>query len=305
MKKEDQLIRFRSISEIHRAFGMPKPKHPLVSITYFDKDQPLNPGNIPGYDVLSFYKITFIAENAGRLKYGQSYYDFDEGGMLFLAPNQLVGSTENNGNASCYILLLHPDFLQGYPLAKKIKQYSYFSYAVNEALHLSDEEKQTILSVCAIIEKELNGRIDEFSQEVIIAQIELLLSYANRFYQRQFITRKTINNDILQKTETILDAYFNSEQSLKQGIPSVRFLAGQLNISAGYLSDVLRSLIGKSAKQYIHEKLIEKAKEKLSTTQLTVSEIAYELGFGHPQSFSKLFKNKTDLSPLEFRASFN
>ncbi len=225
--------------------------------------------------------------------------------MLFLAPNQLVGTTEYNRNTYAYILLIHPDFLLGYPLAKKIKQYGYFSYSVNDALHLSDNEKETILSVYRIMEQELNNRVDEFSQEVMIAQIELLLSYVNRFYKRQFITRKAVNNDILQKTETILDDYFNSQQSLQQGIPTVQFLSEQLHLSPGYLSDMLRTLIGQNTQQYIHEKLIEKAKEKLSTTPLTVSEIAYELGFEHPQSFSKLFKQKTNVSPLEFRQFFN
>ncbi len=259
----------------------------------------------PIYDVLSFYKITFITQNNGRLKYGRAYYDYDEGSMLFLAPNQLVGSTDYNSKTHCYILLIHPDFLLGYPLAKKIKQYGYFAYSANEALHLSEEERGTILSIYRIMEQELNSRVDEFSQEVIIAQIDLLLSYVNRFYKRQFITRKVVNDDILQKTETILDDYFNSQQSLHQGLPSVQFLADQLNLSPGYLSDMLRSLIGQNAQQYIHEKLIEMAKLRLTTTKLSVAEIAYELGFEHSQSFSKLFKNKTNLSPLEFRASFN
>ncbi|MEH6682003.1 MAG: helix-turn-helix transcriptional regulator [Sediminicola sp.] len=305
MGKEEQLIRFRSITEIHKAFGMPKPKHPLVSLTHFDKDHQLNPDKVPGYDVLSFYKITFILESTGRLKYGQHYYDFEDGGMLFLAPNQLVGSSENSGDTDCYILLLHPDFLYGYPLATRIKQYKYFSYSVNEALHLSNEEKDTILSVYAIIERELKNRIDEFSQEVIIAQIALLLSYVNRFYKRQFITRKVASSNILQRTEAILDDYFNGEQTLRHGIPTVEFLSSQLNVSPGYLSDMLRSLIGKGAKRYIQEKLIEKAKERLSTTQLTVSEIAYGLGFEHSQSFNKLFKTKTLQTPMEFRATFN
>ncbi|MGO3807156.1 MAG: helix-turn-helix domain-containing protein [Sphingobacterium sp.] len=195
--------------------------------------------------------------------------------------------------------------LLGYPLAKKIMQYGYFSYLVNEALHLSDIEKQTILSIYNIMEQELNNPVDEFSQEVMIAQIELLLSYVNRFYKRQFITRKAVNNDILLKIETILDDYFNSGQPLRQGVPTVHFISEKLNISPGYLSDLLRSPIGQNGRQYIHKKLIEKAKEKLSTTQSTVSQIAYELGFEHSQSFNKLFKTKTNLSPLEFRASFN
>jgi len=304
-KNEDKLIRFMSIAESHQAFGLPKPQHPLISLLHFNDSNPFNVEMAPIYHMVNFYKITFITKNSGRLKYGRDYYDFNDGSMLFLAPNQLVGSTEYNGSTHAWILLIHPDFLLGYPLAKKMKQYGYFAYSVNEALHLSDQEKEIVLSVYRIIEQELNSRVDEFSQEVVIAQIELLLSYVNRFYKRQFITRKIVNNSILEKTETILDHYFNSKHLLERGIPTVRFLAEQLNLSPGYLSDLLRSYIGLNAQQYIHLKLVEKAKEKLSTTALSISEIAYELGFEHSQSFSKLFKNKTTLSPLEYRASFN
>lgn len=304
-KKDEKLIRFLSITESHHAFGLPKPQHPLISLMHFNENNPFNTEMAPIYDVLNFYKITFITKNSGRLKYGQAYYDFNEGSMLFLAPNQLVGTTEYNRNTYAYILLIHPDFLLGYPLAQKIKQYGYFAYSVNEALHLSEQEKDIILSIYNIMEQELNSRVDEFSQEVMIAQIELLFSYINRFYKRQFITRKAVNNDILEKTEAILDDYYNSRQSLHQGIPTVQFLSEQLNLSPGYLSDLLRSLIGQNAQQYIHLKLVEKAKEKLSTTGLSVSEIAYELGFEHSQSFSKLFKSKTNMSPVEFRSSFN
>ncbi|MGI9580156.1 helix-turn-helix domain-containing protein [Chryseobacterium sp. RRHN12] len=259
----------------------------------------------PIYDVLSFYKITFITRNRGRLKYGRNYYDYDEGSMLFMAPNQLVGSTDYNSETYCYILLIHPDFLLGHPIARKIKQYSYFSYTSNEALHLSDSEREVILSVYRIMEQELNSRVDEFSQEVVISQLELLLSYVNRFYKRQFITRKAVNNDILQRTETILDDYLNTQTSIHQGLPTVQFLSDQLKISPGYLSDLLRSLIGQNAQQYIRGKVIEKAKERLTNTDLTVAEIAYELGFEHPQSFSKMFRVRTGLSPLEFRTSFD
>lgn len=303
-RKDDQLIRFISISESHQAFGLPAPQHPLISMVHFNESNPFNTEMAPIYDVLSFYKITFITKNSGKLKYGQGYYDFNEGSMLFFAPNQLVGTTEYNSGTYCYLLLIHPDFLLGHPLSKKIKQYGYFSYSSNEALHLSDKEKAIMLSVYQIMQQELNNGVDEFSQEVMIAQIELMLSYVNRFYKRQFITRKAVNSDILEKTESILDDYLN-QKTLHLGVPTVQYLSDQLNISPGYLSDMLRSLIGKNTKQYIHEKLIDKAKERLTNTELTVSEIAYELGFEHPQSFSKLFKIKTDMSPLEFRNSFN
>lgn len=224
MKKKN-IVRFRSISESHEAFGLPKPQHPLISLIHFSENNPFNTEMAPIYDVLDFYKITFITKNSGRLKYGQDYYDYDDGSMLFTAPNQLVGTTEYNSNTYADLLLIHPDFLLGYPLAKKIKQYGYFSYSMNEALHLSSQEREIILSVYKIMEQEINARVDEFSQEVIVSQIDLLLSYVNRFYKRQFITRKGVNNDVLQKTEAILDDYFNTQQTLNKGIPTVQFLS--------------------------------------------------------------------------------
>ena len=303
-KKEDKLKRFISISESHEAFGLPKPQHPLISLVHFNQDNPFNTDMAPIYDVLSFYKITFITKNSGKLKYGRGYYDFNEGSMLFFAPNQLVGSTEYNRDTYAYLLLIHPDFFLGSPLAHKIRKYGYFSYAVNEALHLSDQERETMIAILNFMKNELDNRIDEFSQDVIISQVELMLSYVNRFYKRQFITRRNINNDILLKAEALLDDYLDHDHSVIQGVPTVHFLSERLDVSAGYLSDMLRSLIGQSTQQYIHHKLIERAKEKLSTTQLTVNEIAYELGFEHAQSFSKLFKKKTAQTPLEFRGMF-
>ena len=294
-----------TLADAHRVFGLPKPKHPLISmINGMDTDIEMN-GFSVGH-VLGFYKISCKSKLTGRLKYGQSYYDFDEGGLLFASPGQVIGGNENHPSVcSEYTLLIHPDFLLGYPLAKKIKQYGFFSYTTNETLHLSEDERATITELFRMIEKELNSRIDDFSQDVVIAQVDLLLNYASRFYKRQFITRKPINNDLLQKLEEILDSYFAEEKSLSEGIPTVHYLSEKLNLSPSYLSDLLRSLTGQNAQQHIHHKLIEKAKEKLSTTSQSVSEIAYELGFEHPQSFSKLFKTKTNISPLEFKRSFN
>lgn len=262
-----------------------------------------------GTHVLNFYKISYKPKRTGKLKYGQGYYDFDEGGLLFAAPNQVIGNHNEGGEAtgtcSLYTVLIHPDFLLGHSLAKKIRQYGFFSYSSNEALHLSEGEREIIISIFEMIESELNSRIDDFSQDVVVSQLELLLNYANRFYKRQFITRKAASNDLLQKLEDILSEYFNKDRSSSHGTPTVQYLADRLNISPSYLSDMLRVLTGKNAQQHIHDKLIEKAKEMLSTTRLSVSEIAYELGFEHSQSFSKLFKIKTRLSPLEFRQSFN
>jgi len=303
-KEENSYHKFDSLSDIHRAFGLPKPLHPMISLID-NTNNKLETDKLPHSHILNFYKISYKTKLSGKLKYGQDYYDFDEGGLLFASPNQLIGSNDDNGEQSVYTLLIHPDFFLTYPLAKKIRQYGFFSYSANEALHLSDYEKITIISIFKIIEEELKSRIDDFSQDVIISQIELLLNYANRFYKRQFITRKAVSNDLLQKLEEILDDYFNNKKSLSQGIPTVQYLSEHLNISPSYLSDMLRSLTGQNAQQHIHNKLIEKAKEKLSATNLSVSEIAYELGFEHPQSFSRLFKTKTNLAPLEFRASFN
>jgi AraC family transcriptional regulator, transcriptional activator of pobA len=204
-----------------------------------------------------------------------------------------------------WMLLIHPDFLWNTSLAKIIKQYEYFDYSVNEALFLSAKEEATIVNVVHNIEQEYLSNIDKFSQSIIISQIETLLNYAERFYQRQFITRKISNHQILDRLEQLLSDYFNNDKSIKNGLPTVQFVSVKLNVSSNYLSGLLKSLTGQTTQQLIHEKLIEKAKEKLSTTNLSVGEIAYELGFNHPQSFNKLFKSKTNFSPLEFRDSFN
>jgi len=242
------------------------------------------------------------------MKYGQQEYDFDEGIMSFLAPGQVFSIGPAAGGElkhSGWILYFHPDFLWNTPLAKKIKQYEYFDYSVSEALFLSDKEEATIAAIMQNITQEYHANIDKFSQDIIIAQIELLLNYADRFYQRQFITRKITNHAILSRLEDVLNQYFSSDDLLKTGLPTVLYMADALNVSPSYLSGMLKTLTGQSTQQHIHDKLIEKAKERLTTTSLSVSEIAYDLGFEHPQSFSKLFKSKTSVSPLEFRQSFN
>lgn len=298
-----KITKLDSIAEIHRMLGLAGPVHPLI--TLFDPNKDLvNLNRLPVSYISGFYKISFVTELAGQFKYGQGYYDFDEGSLLFTAPNQLIGNSQAYKDNKGYSLIIHPDFLQGHALARKIKSYGFFSYATNESLHLSDQEKTTMLAIYNIIGQELNSRIDEFSHEVVIAQIELLLSYAKRFYKRQFLTRQVAHNDLLQQIEDLLSTYFE-EEKLASGMPTVQFLAEQMNFSPNYLSDMLRTLTGLSAQQHIHQKLIEKSKELLSVTSLTVSEVAYQLGFEHPQSFSRLFKTKTNLTPLEFRQAFN
>jgi AraC-like DNA-binding protein len=301
---EDNHGRATSIAEVHRALGLPAPKHPLISLINRETSTIVRP---PGSHVLHFYKISYWLNADRKVRYGQGYYDFDEGGLLFASPNQLIGSKQGDGGGdyALYTLLIHPDFLLNYSLTKKIRQYGFFAYSTNEALHLSEDERIMVLSILKMIEDELNRPIDDYSQDVAISLIELLLNHANRFYKRQFITRKSVNNEMLQKVDELLEIYFNEEKTSTHGVPSVKYLAEQLNVSPNYLSDMLRALIGQNAQQYIHYKLIEKAKEILSTTNLSVMEVAYALGFEHSQSFNKLFKARTALSPLQFRRSFN
>jgi AraC family transcriptional activator of pobA len=304
MKDEMSNHQFNSLSRLHKALDLPAPMHPLVSLINNSAGTiPLE--KLPNPHILNFYKISYKMNFQGKFKYGQHYYDFDEGGMFFVSPNQITGAHDVISDQSGYTLLIHPDFLLGYELARKVKAYGFFSYSIHEALHLSEKEKTMIIAVFESIEEELNGRIDNFSQDVVISQIELLLNYANRFYSRQFITRKAVSSDLLQRVEEILQAYFQLPNEKQKGLPTVQFLSAQLNVSAGYLSDMLRSLTGQNAQQHIHNHLIQNAKEQLSTSKASISEIAYELGFEHPQSFSKFFKLKTSMSPLDFRRSFN
>lgn len=295
--------KFKSLSELHRVLGHILPFHPMVSLIDISENNILSEESFNSFST-DFYQIIYKPDMYGKARYGQNHYDFAEGGLLFSAPNQIFEAPPKS-KKSGYVLSIHPDFLLSFPLSKKIKNYGFFSYYTNEALHLSDQEKNTIISIFKIIDDELKSRIDSVSHEVIISQLELLLNYCNRFYKRQFITRQQVNNDLLAKMEDILDTFFNDNESLHKALPTVQYLAEQLNTSSSYLSDMLRSLTGQNAQQHIHQKLIEKAKEKLSTNENSISEIAYLLGFEHPQSFSKFFKAKTNISPSKFRQSFN
>ncbi len=305
MKKD--IHRFNSIADFHKLSGLPKPQHPLVSLVDYGKvDYQTDDEEISW--IQNFYSVGLKKNINGKFKYGQQQYDFDEGIMAFVSPGQLINIKVDKSQVNKptgYLLFIHPDFLWNTPLAKNIKKYDFFSYATNEALFMSEKEEMTMERVMQEIQYEYNSNIDKHSQGIIISQIELLLNYSERFYQRQFITRKITNHQILRRLEDVLDVYFKSADLLNRGLPSVQYISNELNVSANYLSSLLKSLTGQSTQNHIHEKLIEKAKEKLSTTTLTVSEIAYELGFEHSQSFSKLFKNKMNMTPLEFRASFN
>lgn len=291
-----------SLSQLHKAMGQPKPLHPLISIINYG-EAIFDPQDYEQGIVLNFYKISFKTNFSGKLRYGQGFYDFEEGGMSFISPGQILRMQEEEADYDGMSLHIHPDFLRNYPINSMIKQYGFFSYAAAEALYLSEKEKTKILSIFQFIKDELEERIDKFSQDVIISQIELLLNYSNRFYDRQFITRKAVNNDILARLEHLLDEYFNGEGTLLGGLPTVNSVAEQLSLTPRYLSDLLRSLTGQNTQQFIHGKLIEKAKEQLAKDTLTVAEVAYLLGFEHPQSFNKLFKSKTSLSPSDYKKS--
>jgi len=305
MKKKANLPEsFESISQLHSALGFPKPLHPLVSLVNYENIRtPYD--ELPKALLLNFYKISYKKSLTGKIRYGQNYYDFDEGGLSFVAPRQVISGAEGENDYSGYTLLFHSDFIINYPLILKIKNFGFFTYAADEALFLSEKEKQIIFSIFENIKEELNNTIDDFSQDVVVSHLEVLLNYSNRFYKRQFITRKLVNHDLLIRMEQLLNEYWDNKVPLNTGLPSVEYLASQLNLSPRYLSDMLRSLTGQNAQQHIQKKMIEKAKEYLTTTNLSVAEIAYFLGFEHPQSFNKFFKKKTDLTPVTFKQLFN
>lgn len=298
---------FKTISAYHKLAGLPKPGHPLVSVVNMQEvKMPMTGGRISM--IYDFYSIALKRVPDAQIKYGQQISDFDDGVLFFMAPGQVftVEIAENREHRPTgWMILFHADLLWGTHLAKLIKQYDFFDYALYEALHVSETEELTLNTISAQLAVEANANIDRFTQQVIIAQLELLLSYSERFYQRQFITRKVVSHEILNRLENLIAQYFQDDNLARQGLPTVSYISEKLNVSAGYLTGMLKSLIGQSTQQYLHEKLIGLAKEKLSTTNLSVSEISYELGFEHLQSFSRLFKIKTNLSPKEFRASFH
>lgn len=299
-------IKVSSISAMHQALGLKRPSNPLISVFNFD-DVKLEPETILSTVITDFYVVALKKDCAGgKCRYGQQYYDFDEGIMYFIAPNQVLQFEDILLNSvKGFVLVVHPDFLQGYPLASKVKDYGFFSYSANEALFLSEKEEKSIMDIIDNVEQEIDANMDSFTQDLLVSNLDLLLKYCDRFYNRQFLTRKKVNNDLLSKLEALLDEYFKNDHLIINGIPTVHFVAEKLNLSANYLSDMLRVQTGQTTQQHIQNRLIDKAKELLSTTEMSVSEIAYQLGFEHPQSFHRLFKNRTSFSPLEFRASFN
>ncbi len=294
----------QSIRELHQLLDLPEPKHPLISLIDFSSIKCYDDEKLEAV-TYGFYCIAIKKNFDGKMRYGQQHFDFDEGIMTFYAPNQvIITEIRDDWELEGLWLTIHPDFLQGFSLGMEIHKYGFFSYNLNEALHLSMEEEITINQLLLDIAKEIHFSTDTFSHSIIIKQIELLLNYCNRFYHRQFLTRKQAGNSLLSNFESLLNSYFEESEGIFN-IPNVSYFAERMNISRNYLSDMLRSTTGKSAQQHIQQKLIEKAKVLLSTSDMNVSEIAYKLGFEYPQSFHKFFKSKMNLSPLEFRASFS
>ncbi|MDR3011006.1 MAG: helix-turn-helix transcriptional regulator [Sphingobacterium sp.] len=303
---DNKPIRLNTISEFHKLRGLPVPKHPLISVINFE-DMKV-PSVIGKQNLLfDFYTISVKRDMDHKYRYGQKDYDFDQGVMFCMAPHQVLSviREEKGKNPSGWMLMIHPDFLWNTPLAASVKRYEFFDYSVNEALFLSEDEELKMLQIIENIKQEYHSNIDQFSQNIIISQLETLFNYSQRFYQRQFITRKKASHQFLEKLEIFLNEYFEGKDIIQNGIPTVQLLSEKLNMSTQYMRGMLKSLTGQTTQQIIHEKVIEKAKERLSTTELSISEIAYELGFEHSQSFNKLFKAKTNISPMEFRKSFN
>lgn len=303
---KNKIYTFETISQFHEMANLPKPEHPLVSLVDYGLVEYQTDEEVISW-VQNFYSIGLKRNVKGKFCYGQQEYDFDEGLMSFVGVGQLVRFFTERVKPSPegFLLLIHPDFIWNTSLANKIKKYDFFGYAVSEALFVSEKEEKILTDILLNIQQEYHANIDNFSQNIIISHIELLLNYCERFYQRQFITRKKSSHQLLERLENLLNDYFKNDNLVQKGLPTAQSIAGELFVSPNYLGSLLKNLTGQTTQQHIHQKVIDLAKEKLSTTDLAVSEIAYELGFEHPQSFSKLFKSKTNQSPVEFRASFD
>ncbi len=294
------VYRVHTISELHEIAGFEKPKHPLVTVIDYSK---VNINNAPesGSFVCSFYSVNF--KSHCDFIYGRNAFDHKEGTLHCTAPEQVITfNRSNQANSSTgWGLYFHPELIRNTSLGKRINEYSFFSYAENEALHLSEHEKETLLSILKQMEKEYNTNIDHYSHDLIISNIELLLNYCRRYYGRQFITRTNQNKDVIVRFEEFIVDYFNSDRLKNNGIPSVKYCAEKMNLSPNYFSDLLKSETGKNTQEHIHFHLLEKAKTRLIGSDRNINEIAYELGFEYPQSFSKFFKKNAGVSPTVFR----
>ena len=303
--------RFKTVSEFLQFRQMPGPDHPLIHVFKLEDVASSALLDVDAW-VYEFYCLGLkrvLNDSEIRLKYGQQHYDYNNGILSFVAPNQVLSLNVDQKAVkliqSGWMLMVHPDFLHHTSLAQTIRQYDFWDYTVHEALFLSEREEDTLVNILQNIRQESQSNIDQFSKNIIVSHLDTLLNYADRFYHRQFITREKAGHEVLGRVEQFLNQYFAQDDLINKGLPGVSIVAEALNLSPKYLSSVLKVITGQNTQQHIHQKLIEKAKEQLSATNLSVSEIAYNLGFEHLQSFSKLFKAKTNQSPVEFRAAFN
>lgn len=294
----DEILKLDNVCQYNKLMGQDT-LHPLVSVIDFSKVQPLQHRRMS----YGFYTVFLKEIKCGDIRYGRSYYDYQEGTLVFLAPGQIAGIENNKQHfqPKGWALVFHPDLLRGTSLGRNIKDYTFFSYEVNEALHLSEQERQMVIDCLQNIAEELKHAIDKHSRTLIVSNIELLLNYCVRFYDRQFITREHVNKDVLVRFERSVDDYFQTDKPQTVGLPSVRYCADELHLSANYLGDLLKRETGMSAQEHIQQKLINIAKERIFDTTKSVSEVAYELGFKYPQHFSRLFKKRVGCTPNEYR----
>ena len=302
MKK---VLNVNTIAEYNNMVGY-QTYHPLVSVIDFSKATPSERADVQALN-FGFYTIFYKQDKHCDIRYGRNYYDYQEGTLVFIAPGQVVSIEEDGSDykPSGTVLLFHPDLIRGTSLGNGIKDYTFFSYDVHEALHLSEEEKQIVFECFRKIEYELKRSIDKHSKKLIVSNIELFLNYCTRFYDRQFITRDHANSGVLEKFERLLNEYLLSEKPQTDGIPSVAYFADRLHLSSNYFGDLIRKETGKSALEHIQAKLIDVAKEKIFQYNKSVSEIAYELGFKYPNHFSRFFKQQVGTTPNEYRSLLN
>ena len=296
----DEITKIETIDQYDQLFGL-ETLHPLVNVIDFSKATK----TVEYYHMnIGFYSLFLKDINCGDLKYGRNYYDYQEGTVVCMAPGQVIGIDNRKKTpqrTKSIGVLFHPDLIRGTSLGQNIKNYSFFSYEVNEALHLSDQEKEIVTDCIHKIQIELEHAIDKHSKQLIVRNIELLLDYCMRFYERQFVTRSKVNKYVLVKFEELLDLYFQSEQSQTEGLPTVKYFADKVNLSSNYFGDLVKKETGKTAQEYIQGKIINVAKEKILASEKTVSEIAYELGFQYPQHFTRIFKKNVGCTPTEYR----
>lgn len=294
----ESIIKLEKIAQ-YNEFKEIETKHPLISV--FD-----NSGTKvwPNHSKIHFgyYAVFLKAGNCGALKYGRNSYDYDEGTLVFVAPGQVIEvNNEENYQPSGLTLLFHPDLIKGTSLGKEINKYSFFSYSFHEALHLSLKEQQIVTDVFKKLEYEMNQSIDKHSKNIITSNIEVLLNYCIRFYDRQFITRESLNTDVLSKFENLLNDYFNTRKAQDLGLPLVSYFAERMHLSPNYFGDLIKKETGKSAQEHIQLKLINTAKERIFDTDKSIGQVAFELGFKYPQHFNRMFKKSTGLTPVEYR----